>query len=382
MKIAAIICEYNPFHEGHAAQISLVRDYFAPEDVTVIALMSGDYVERGDVAVLPKYLRAEAGVRCGADLVIELPFPYSMGSAAIFADSAVSILDRLGGIDCLFFGSESGEIQALEEIAGRLTSEAFLTAFAGRIAENTSSPESYARMRSAVYEELFDQKLAATPNDILAIEYLIALKKRNSKIVPIAHKRIGNFSATAAREALVNGQNTEGLIPEAAREIFENHKAVTLSDLDRAIVAHFRTHSPDGISFCAENDLSLSCRLCRAAKKSRTVDEMIALSATKKYTTARLRRAILYGFLGVHQSLPKTEPLWTRLLGADRKGLDYLHKIRKTAEIPVLTKPADASEELRRESVYECEAAASSIYELIAGELPKHYGERPFILYE
>lgn len=380
MKVVAIICEYNPFHKGHFEQIRIVREYFAPEEVTVLSLMSGNFVQRGDLAIYPKYERARAALECGADIVLELPFPFSMASAAGFADSAVSILHRLGCVDYLFFGSENGDIESLCITAERLMGDEFEAYFKNRLANSVSSCDSYAGVRSEVYKCLYGQELFKTPNDILGIEYLIALKKRNSSIIPIAHKRVGGHSATASRAAIKSGQGILENCPEMLYEKYRNTPPVLIESLDKALLAHFRVANVSGLSYCAENELSLTARIVKNAKKGKTFAQALEKSATKKYTHARIRRAAIYGFIGVHYARLKEEPLYTRLLGANSVGCELLRRMKKTSLIPIITKPSDAPADVRSSDQYECGERADSIYALACEDLPEHYGEKPVIV--
>ena len=380
MKNIGIICEYNPFHKGHFEQIRYIREYFAPEEVTVISLMSGNFVQRGDFSVYPKYIRAEAAINCGADLIIELPFPFSMGSAAVFADSAVSILERLGCVDYLFFGSESGDTEQLDKIAERLSSKEFDDFFKNRLAAYSSTPESCAYIRSDVYKCLYGQELLKSPNDILGIEYLIALKKRNSRIIPVVHKRVGGYSATASRTAVKDGKDLSEYVPNAAAEIFSRVKPTSLADIDKALLGFYRVADVNGLSYCAENELSLTSRIIKYSRKCGTFAEVLERSATKKYTNARIRRAAIYGYVGVHGSRMREEPMYTRLLAANGKGCEMLKSIKKITKIPVITKPSDAGEEIRTSLQYECEERGELIYALACDDLPQGYGNRPIIV--
>lgn len=380
MKVIAIICEYNPFHKGHLEQIQYIRRYFAPEEVAVLSLMSGNFVQRGDLAIFPKYDRAKAALECGSDLVLELPFPFSMASAAIFADSAVSILERLGGVDYLFFGSESGDVQLIKTTAQRLAGEEFESFFKEKLSCSTNTGDSYASVRSEVYKALYGEELFSTPNDILGIEYLIALNKRNSSIIPIAHKRIGGYSATSSRAELKSAEKTLQNCPDELVESYQNQTPVTLDALDKVLLAHFRIANVSGLSYCAENELSLTSRIVKNAKKCKSFSKALENSATKKYTHARIRRAAIYALIGVHQTRLKEEPTYTRLLGANTVGCEVLKKIKKSTQIAIITKPSDAPKEIRESDQYECAERADSIYALACEEFSAHYGEKPVII--
>lgn len=319
MKRVGIICEYNPFHSGHELQIEQVRRRYP--DSVVISLMSGNYVQRGDLAILPKHIRARIALACGSDLVLELPYPFSGACAQIFAESGVHILDELGA-EVICFGSESGDAESLARQSENLMSEDFEKRLKSLIRSSYSGERPYADIRSKAYSELFSDRLSEDPNDILAVEYLTAMKKKSSKMEALIIKRQGNFSATAARKAYTKGDfgALGALVPEKALEILRSYTPVRLESLEKAVLARFRTAPPGEFSKIHDCPADLSNRMASVARRCDSLEEFFEKCATKKYTNARIRRAVISCMLCVEKELFSAPPLFTRLLAANERG--------------------------------------------------------------
>lgn len=365
MKTAVIISEYNPFHNGHKYQIDALRDMLG--EVCIIAVMSGSFTQRGDVTIIPKYERARAAVECGASLVLELPFPYSCNSAEYFARAGVSIADSLGIVDYICFGSESGDISMLQTVSDRVFSDDFRARLFAmqKLEENASLGR--AALTTKLYECLYTEKdhiaSLSRPNDILAVEYLNSLKALGSEIRPLPVLRLGadhNSKKTAAAgqlnseiasagslRSIINSEGIEGIksyVPKEAYPIYlECSRSGRIADvgmLTQAVLSFFRLAPPDEISQNAEITGGLNHRLCSAAAKARSLDEFFSLAHTKRYTGARIRRAVWNCMLGVSEAQLKTPPAYTQVLAADSIGRQALRKIKKLSRIPVLTKPS------------------------------------------
>lgn len=356
MRSVGIICEYNPYHAGHARQLSAARRD-AGADV-VIAVMSEHTTQRGELAVADGYVRAEAALRCGADLVIGLPFPYSSSPAEFFALGGVRILNALG-IDALHFGSECGDIDALKAATDRL----YAPEFSDRLTEyQKAHPEcGIMQCREAVYEQCYGAPLPGGSNDLLAMAYLHALAVTDSPICPLTIRRrgqayneasvpmVGQYPSATALRVLWQTGGLESLRPHLPspviecleRAIDDGAAPLDAERLTPAILAFYRTANADELSLCADVDGGLASRLIEAAKGATTLPELFSLAATKRYTTARLRRALLFGLCGVRPEDVRTPPAYVRLLAASRAGCEYLSSIRKTCTLPILTKPAD-----------------------------------------
>ena len=252
MRTAGIISEYNPFHRGHAWQICELRRRLGAETAVVCA-MSGSFVQRGDFAVMRTHARAEAAVRGGADLVLELPLPWAIASAEGFAAGGVGVLAATGAVDTLVFGSECGDTETLKAVTAALESESF----AAYLRQGLQEGVSFAAAREAAARKLLGEKAAvlAQPNDILGVEYCKAIARQAAALMPLALPRRGvghdggaaeGFaSASHIRELLINGACAdEFLTPESAaicaRERAAGRAPVTMANAERAILARLR----------------------------------------------------------------------------------------------------------------------------------------------
>ncbi len=372
MKFAAIICEYNPFHFGHEYQIRelrrLVREKYGSETV-VAAIMSGSFTQRGEPAVFGKYVRARAALSCGADLVVELPAPWSMSGAEFFALGGVSIAKRLGA-DILAFGGES-ELSVLKENAKRLASPEFSGAFtAARESEPGLSANT---LRERVWEQLYSSPLYRGSNDILALEYLRALE--GSGIEPICIRRVGESynptgqtrsgfaSASTVRKKIRAGEDFSALVPEKAFEVFRCAPVCRTENLDSIVTAYLRLghSSMSGVEVSG----GVENRLHDAAMRNFGVERIVGAALERRYSASRLRRAIFSSICGFSASDSEREPEFTNLLAANKSGCELLSSARKRLGKFILTKPADfrqLPEKARRQ--FEQNYAAESLWAL------------------
>jgi len=350
--------------------------------------MSGNFTQRGEVAVTDKLTRAKCACECGINLVLELPFPFSMSSADFFARSAVSIFNRLGFIDYLSFGSESGSIKSLTATANAMLSAEFKEEFQ----KIRDASIGYAKKCEMALVNLgIPDKIDFTPNNILGIEYIKALTVSSSKIIPHTIKRLGASydsnemeadelpSAMAIRRLLEENQCMDKLsafIPNETLDIVS--KAIMQGDmptnqekLSTAIISHFRMN-PKMSTEILECDSGLYNRLFDASLKASSVSALLSLSQTKIYTNAKIRRAMWYAFFGVTSSDMNAMPSYTQLLALDKIGMSLLHSGAASSLIPILTKPS-AKEGLPDKALYfkELSDKADSIYEL-SKPTPKH----------
>lgn len=362
MKTVAVIAEYNPLHNGHQYHLQSIRRDFG-EDTAIVVLMSGNYTQRGDVAIVDKLTRATCAVLGGADLVLELPFPFSMASAELFCRAGVSIAHAIGIVDVLSFGSECGDLDALTAVASRIDSSAFRHAFSEIKKKHPAI--GHAKAMEEAYIAAFGTPPASSlssPNDLLAIEYLRALAAHGGCIAPHTVRRNGASyheatvgdtpypSATALRSVMQQGGDLSGFVPSDVATLLSD--AILRGDapcdgekLFPAILSSFMLNEPTASKAPAIHDAGggLYDRLRRAGGEATSLSSWIAQSETKKYTRARLRRALWYAYFGVTSSDVKTTPGYTQLLGADALGRALLKRMRKTASIPILTKPSDTA---------------------------------------
>ncbi|MBQ9785649.1 MAG: nucleotidyltransferase family protein [Clostridia bacterium] len=374
MKTAGIICECNPLHGGHLYLLEQARASGAD---AVVAVMSGCFVQRGEAAVADPYARAEILVRAGFDAVVELPFPFAAASAEFFGAAGVEILSRLG-VDELWFGSECGDVQALSRCAEIADSDAF----AARYNANVQRADGTARAYFDVLREMCaDAAVTFDPNDILAISYLRALCKTDSKMQPVTVKRRGSGyaqqtltdaefpSATALRHAW-RERGLDAITPYLpapcaeilAREAASGRAPADMRAIDALTLGHFRMCDPASLESVAELGGGLGNRMAQLSHRATTAEELMALCATKKYTDARLRRGALFALARVGERDLRGEIAYVRLLAANRTGCAFLAQIRKSATIPVVTRQTDVPETAAARAQLALESRARDLY--------------------
>lgn len=344
-----IVCEFNPFHNGHGYLLDEARRMGAE---TVTCIMSGNATQRGELAVTDKYLRARVAIECGADLVLELPFPWSSASADYFASAAVSVAMNFG--DTLFFGSECGDIKLLTEAATVCETADFKAEFGERVKSGEGAAAAYsAALAVRGFAEL-------SSNDLLGIAYIRAAERMGADMSYATVKRVGAAynddsirdgefpSATALRAAIESGQTdySERLMPRVMADILrreiENGRITDMKEADSAYLVYFRMCSESELENIADAGGGIVNRLISSAKKSVSVEDMLSKARTKRYTDARLRRAALFCLTGTEAHMMNRRPEYTTLLGANTKGRELLSKNRRQDGISVITKPADA----------------------------------------
>ncbi len=358
MPTVAVVCEYNPFHNGHKYQIDQIREQFG-EDTRIIAIMSGNYTQRGEIAICDKSIRAKCAVLSGVDLVLELPFPFSMSSAEFFAGAAVHIANSLGVVDYLSFGSESGDIEELEHIATIMMSEEYEKTLR-QLIEAKNSAVGYPSLCELTLKTVAGNECNTpmTPNNILGIEYIKALKREKSRIVPHTIRRMGAAyddesivdgklqSATAIRSAVSLGDiSALAYIPEITKsvildELKTGNFPTNESALDAAVISHFRLNPPDGKVDIHDAAGGLYNRLLAKSYEANNIEGLVRLTETKKYTTARIRRAMWYSVFGVTSSELRELPDYTQLLAMNTNGQAELKKIKERSDFKILTKPS------------------------------------------
>lgn len=323
----AVICEYNPFHHGHAYQIGVLKERF---DV-VVGIMSGAFVQRGDVAVADKYLRAAAAIEGGLDLAVELPFPYCCSAAPDFAAAGVKIAAALG-VDALAFGCEDGEdilrAVAAESVSGTLSETA--KAFTER-----DGSLSHPRALQLAAERLCGESAAKAmqkPNNILAVEYISAVEKSGCGLDTIPVERCTRFLSSSEIRA---SAEYAALLP--CPDYFAAERR-DIKYAERLVLNALRTSEANDLYGV---DVSLAARLKAAAREACSLEEAVSLTVGKCYTAARVRRAVLAVWLGISTADVKAAPSYTNLLAANKNGTAFLKAHKKTAGIPIITKPAD-----------------------------------------
>jgi predicted nucleotidyltransferase len=378
MLIAGIIAEYNPFHNGHAYHIARTKQNGAE---AVVAVMSSNFVQRGEPALLSKRSRAEAAVRCGADLVIELPVPWSCGNAQSFARGGVSLLCALGCVDILSFGSECGSTELIRVAVEAVSSEKTVLLLKEKLREGLS----FASARECAVSELYGEETASvisSPNDTLAVEYIAEIKRQNDMLKPSAVKRLGasHDSGTPDEKGFASASHIRGLIksggdwinfvPEESAKVIsrEIHSGKAPSDykkLETAVLAALRVSSAESFLWLPDISEGIENRIISAARSASTLDELFDAAKTKRYSHARIRRIVLHVFLGITSCLQNGVPPYIRVLALNGKGREILKIAQDTATLPIIARPQEiASLGQYERDVFAAECKASDLYEL------------------
>lgn len=369
---AAVICELNPPHFGHRALFEAVKEHYEG----LVCILSGNFMQRGDAAVLNKWTRAKLALELGADLVVELPLPWACAGAARFAAGGVALATALNSVTALFFGSEVPEISLFGKTALALLSPEF----SSQLAALPETGEPFARRRERVLTTLLGEEvrpLLQSPNAILGVEYCKAILEQDSELVPRVFPRIGAghdapgtqgefCCASELRERLLRGENLRGLVPEAVDRAIADEKArglapVELARLEKAIVCKLRTMSLEEFSKLPDLSEGLEHRLYAAARKAGSLLEFYELVKSKRYSHARVRRLTLSAFLGLSSDLPALPP-YLRVLGIGKHGEEIL---AAGAALPFVSRPA-LVEQLGGavQRVFSLESRADDLYAL------------------
>ena len=376
--VAGVVAEYNPFHNGHLFQLEETRRRGATH---IVAVMGGNFLQRGAPALMEKHRRARAALLCGADLVVELPLPWACATAERFALGAVSILDALGAVDILSFGSESGDGEALAR-AARAVGDPRVEERIPRLLERGVA---YAAARQQAVEAVFGGEVAgllSSPNDILGVEYLKQLLAAGSRIRPMAIPRTGAghhdgpsggiASASWIREEVEKGRFSRAgaCMPEASRQVLrEALDAGECADerlLERPLLARLRAMPLGELATLPDISEGLEHRIFAAVKNAATVEELLAGIKTKRYPHARLRRILLCGWLGVTAGINRARPPYLRVLGMNDRGAEILSLARGRTALPL----SHSLAELERRGglcgkVARLEATSTDLYHVI-----------------
>ena len=364
MDAVGVVCEFDPLHRGHER---LLRRAGESGRVLVCA-MSGNFTQRGGAACVEKFARAEMAVRCGADLVVELPTPWAMATAEKFADGGVSLLAQCG-VKTLYFGSECGDTDALWA-----TAEALLRADVHRaIRLEMDGGLPYAAARQAVLErEAGLGALLAQPNNTLAVEYLKAIRRRGLLLDTITLRREdgghhGTASASHIRALLAAGQEAKAfaLMPPQAADILGREMKKGLAPVDPARLRLMNEH--DFASYDSGGE-GLYRRVYQAVQAGRGLEDILARATTKRYPTARVRRMLWAAFLNLEP--PTADIPYVRVLAATASGRKLLRQMQDSG-VPVLTKPADVARlGPAAEALFTREARRTDVYALACPASP------------
>jgi len=355
MSVFGIVSEFNPFHNGHEYLIKRAKELGAD---TVVCAMSGNATQRGELSVVDKYERAEAAISGGADLILELPFPWSSASAESFALAGIHVLSSF--CDTVIFGSESGDIELLKKVADYTLSDDFKKNYNYFL----ESGEQSASVYISLIKREFGVQLAS--NELLGVEYIKAAKKLGFDLNFVTVKREGSAfrqkdmtkgsfdSAMAIRNVLekcVDIELVKDSVPERSYELLlkakRNGEITEQNKFGEFAIMHYRLFEKNTEEDFAECEGGIFERIQNTARSCEMPSDFWYLLSTKRYTDAKLRRAVLFGMCGVHPEdvFAPSLPAYTLLLAANEQGRELLSSTKRKGErITVVTKPADAFE--------------------------------------
>lgn len=376
MEICGIICEFNPFHNGHKYLINQAKTL---TNSTIICLMSGDFVQRGEPAIQEKYARAKTSIENGADIVLELPTIYACSNAENFAYGSIKTLDALG-VNKIAFGIEETNLEILDKIAEiKLNnSQSFQNAFKNEIENGINFNTA---LKRAIAKEFSDEKnileILSKPNNILAIEYLTAIKKLNSKITPIAINRTDNgynsitnngkfLSAGSIRQKLSHNENIDEFIPSKLDKS-SLFNAVSKERLDSLVLNTIRNSAPEELEKFYDYNEGIEYRIKKQAEISCSLDELTKNVATQRYRLPRIEKLLLYPSLKITKQLvlsaKTTKPL-AKILAIKTTSKDFLAKVNKRKINLIATNKDYENLNSKQKQIINIDLNASNLYNL------------------
>lgn len=366
MKIVAVIAEYNPFHTGHQYHIRRTRELSGAD--YVIAIMGGNFTQRGEAAILEKRQRAAAALRSGVDMVIELPGVFAVRPAEVFASAGVAIADGIGA-DVLSFGCEDADLGFLYDI---LRAEA---AVQPRIRDELAAGKSYARARGeAVAAHMgIPTEALNRPNLTLALEYLRALQRMNSRMQPLAVIRQGEYhsgemavafpSASAIRAAVRNGGDVRAFLPGLAEDA---QFALPMEHIDSVWMYALRNMQPEQLANACDASEGIECRVCKMSTRCAGRMQLLGELKCKRYTMAHLSRLLTQAVTGVTKQIAQAHPVpeYARVIGMRRDARALMKELSQRSRLPLVSDGA----QLRGNAIFECECRLTDLFMLLAPE--------------
>lgn len=372
LKISAVICELNPLHTGHAALFSHAKSL----SDGLVCVLSGNFVQRGEPAILDKWSRTRLALLNGADLVLELPVSWACAGAERFAQGGVALLQGLGCVDVLLFGSEEPDIRPLWELATALNSPSFSEEL-----QKADSGEPFFRRREQAAARMVGQETASLlrkPNCILGVEYLKAMLQQGGGMDAAVFPRLGAghdipdesgpiLSASQARQLLEQGKDISARLPESTWQVWKEQAAAgrcpaSLSRLEIGVLCKLRSMEIEDFAQLPDVSEGLEYRLYKAARQAGSLEEFYTLVKSKRYSHARIRRLAMGAFLGLTKDLPKLPP-YLRVLGMTPMGEQILRQA--TPSLPIAIRPGDF-QRLGKEAqrLFSLETNADDLYAL------------------
>lgn len=387
MKVLGIVAEYNPFHNGHLYHLNESKKQVSAD--YTICVMSGNFTQRGDAAIIDKWSRTEMALQAGVDLVIELPLVYSISSAENFAYGSMNILDKLGVVDYVSFGSEVGDLNTLDSIAEILCNEPkeYVSLLNHELAKGVSYPKAREKALLMYLNDIRKYaNVLSCPNNILGIEYLKALRKLKSNLEPITIKRKnadynstsiidGVASSTAIRKIIRKPSTLSKVVPEETFSIIDDkikHGQIIngLVSFEKEILYRLRTMSTEQIANLPDVSEGLEHAIKNAANSCNNVPDLISLVKSKRYTQTRIQRILLYALLDITkqdmENAKKGIP-YIRVLGMTENGKKLLSQIVSNKKLNIITSPKKFMDNCNNKiakSLFAKDVLATNIYTL------------------
>lgn len=349
MKVSCVISEFNPFHNGHKYLIEKQRENGSTH---IVAVMSGNFVQRGECAIFDKFGRAKCALMNGVDLVVELPTIWACSAAPIFARAGISIIESMGIIDSLFFGSECGDIELITSCASTILSDEFSS-----VIGKYKSGRPYASAVQSAVLEIAGKKCAgvlSSPNNILAVEYVKEIISRNVSICVETICRhgalhdsggsCGEFSSASYIRENIDSPAVFSLLPvnthKIVKDILISGNVADVRTLEIAILHGLVTMSTNEIAKLPDVGEGLENRIKQAVLSSSSLEEIIEKVVCKKYSLPRIKRILATLILGIDKDMQSTDPPYIRVLGLNLRGRELLKLMKKKASVPIVTKAA------------------------------------------
>lgn len=375
MKSVGIICEYNPFHNGHLYHIDKVKEMFPNH--TIILIQSSSFTERGEVSIINKFDKTRIALNYGVDLVIELPFVFSTQSADIFAKGSLSLLNYLN-CEYLVFGSESNDIDTLKELAKiQLKSKRYDKLVKKYMDDGINYP-------TAMNKALTDLggKSVNNPNDLLGLSYVKEIIKNKYDITPVSIKRTNDYHSLKANDKIISASAIRNLIKNKKR--FKkyvptlSYKYVNKNNFDTKLfeLLKYKINSDKDLSLYQTVDEGIENRIIKYINSVTTLDELISKIKTKRYTYNKISRMLIHILCNFTKDETDKfkEITYIRVLGFNDKGKNYLNRVKKNSVIPIITNPKNSNDEMLK-----LEHRVTDIYNIITDNNIKDQLEKPII---
>ncbi|MBR2578832.1 MAG: nucleotidyltransferase family protein [Clostridia bacterium] len=375
MKICAVIAEFNPFHCGH----KYIIEQAAKAGFThIVAIMSGNFVQRGEPAIFSKKIRTQTALSNGVDLVVEMPCVWALSSAEKYAETGVYLANALGCVDSLVFGSECGDLEKLSEIEKTLRNPEFHSILQNNLKQGITFAKAREQAISDLLKSADVSEILSTGNNILGIEYIKAIRNLNSDIKPLTFRRNKNFkSASQIRELIKRDNKSYRDYAPYSAEILESPKDIFWGE--KGIISVLKNMHLEDFAKLPDISEGLENKIYNSLSKCSGLENLLSLSKSKRYTMSRIKRIIMCAYLRIYNNIQSKYPPYLRVLGATKKGLEILNTAKQKASLPIISKFSDlSSKDDFSKKVFETECRATELYGVFGEKLEIPESDKKF----